>query len=101
MCVSSWGNDVSSGECIPYGDDTPVGASHPPFWLRSLGILWGGFLPLQRIKVTYGSIVTQIRIRGVGVSEKAYNPDSVSIFIIRGSVVDPWCSADAWVVKGA
>jgi len=46
-----------------------------------------GILLLQRIKVTYGKIVALIRIRGVGVSEKAYNPDSVSIFTIRGGAV--------------
>jgi len=43
----------------------PAGvSSHSPSWLRSLGILWGGFLPPQRIQVTYGNTAAPIRIRG-------------------------------------
>jgi len=47
----------------------------------------GGLLPPQRIKVTYGSIVSQIQILGVGGSEKTYNPDNVPILIIRGGAI--------------
>jgi len=76
----------------PEGVASPVGpSSHPPSWLRSLGILCRSDPAAQRIKVAYGNTATPIRIRDLNKGEKPLvtNLDQLAFSLL--SVVAPSC----------